>query len=778
MKLSEEFSPKAISKSKMKEISESGDAKWMVYLAAKEYISQGFFLLPLRKNSKFMLEKEHHINYGSASKNPDVVEKWFHPMTGKFAGYNIGIATGREGGLFVVDVDRHGPVDGFKSLKDAITENEYNGLINSVSQTTPNNGSHHIFYWQENASSSTEKIAKGVDTRGGTSDACKGHIVVFPSTIDGKMYEWNIGGEITSIPPWVMEKMGVNWKSNPTKFGSGSSRGNENVGTDDEEQVVPIEQVSRMLGAVDPNDLSYDEWLKVGQAVNSQHPTKEGFALWDDWSKRGDRYKSGECDVRWRGFDPTGPIRIGSLFYYAKDKGWEPEKGDKKGSKIDELVERINSTYAIVVTGGKVKVLREKNSRPDPSMSHYDLLGINDFTALTQNDVMLIENNKGETKPVQISKVWLGHEGRRTYHNGMGLFPDNKVPEGYYNIWNGFSVTPAKGDCDLFTDHVFNIICSGNETLYIWLMDWCADLMQDPANPKGTAVVMRGDEGAGKGTLADTLGMMLGSHYVHLIDESHLTSNFNSHMMDALFIFADEITWGGNVKSSGKLKGMVTEKYLVGERKGVDAVGYKNMTHLMIASNGAWVVPAGANSRRWLVLDVSNAKAKNSKYFGEIVSQLNNGGREALLYELLNRKITSDLRTAPETNLLNEQRIRSSESDTFLRWWISCLEMEKISVADVGVDVNENSIDWPEQVMKAELYASYEAWCLERRIRPEQITIFYTRTTKLGLRSIRKVMGGVKKVIYSIPKHEMAVKLFEANIGIKLHTRDEDEDEE
>ena len=542
-----------------------------------------------------------------------------------------------------------------------------------------------------------------------------------------------------------------------------------------EEQQVPIDQMVRMLKNINPDEVTYDEWLRVGQSINSQHPTNIGLELWDKWSQQGSRYEQNECALRWRGFDPSGPVRVGSLFYYAKEAGWNPEKGDiKKSNPLDEVVERINKQHAIVVVGGKVKVLREKTYVEDPVLGHYELIGTNDFQSLLQNDVIFIENKKGDTKPIGVAKIWLGHEARRTYPNGMGLFPDGKHPSGYYNTWNGFSVTPMAGNCPNFLDHIKEVICGGNEFHYNWLLDWCADAVQDPANPKGTAVVMRGEEGAGKGTLANTMGSLFGSHYRHLIDDSHLLSNFNAHMIDALFVFADEITWGGNKKTAGKLKGMVTEKYLVGERKGVDAVGYRNMIHIMIASNGEWVVPAGQNSRRWFILDVSDSKITDRKHFNVLASEMDNGGTEAFLHLLLNREITNDLRRAPVTKILKEQRMRSAASDTMLMWWMRCVDREAMDIPDITMTDPSDTSDWPEAVVKQDLYDDYERWCIERKSIPDQLYVFYDKIVKFGLYKKRKMIHGKKRNIYSLPK------LAEAKLILseKFNVNNEDEEDD
>lgn len=763
---------KHISVARMQEIEDSGDQEWQIYLAAQEYIEAGILIVPLEKGGKALpYQKEHGINYGSASKKPEVIEKWFHPMNGMFAGWNIGIATGKKDGFFAVDVDLHGEEDGILNLEKLENENEK--LPEGPVQLTPSGGIHHLFLWQDNAASSTSKIAPSIDTRGGSDKACKGHIVVFPSMINGNKYRWIKGGDIPHIPPWIMEKMGVVWKAP-----AGLGRGNENITDDDTEQQVPIDQIIRMLSVVNPDDLGYDEWLRVGMAIKSQYQGDDGLDIWDEWSKSGSRYKPNECKTRWHGFADYGEVRIGTLYFYANENGYETHEDDIKVNKFDVLIEGMNKSYAIVTVGGKIRVLREKGQVADPMNGHYDLLGKDDFKTLLQNETVMISDPKGNPKRISVADIWLAHQGRRTYANGMGLFPDNNTPEGWYNTWNGFSVQPREGKCNNFLMHIKTVICSGDENAYEWLLDWCADAVQDPANPKGTAVVMRGEEGAGKGTLANVMGELFGSHYRHLIDDSHLLGNFNAHMIDALFIFADEITWGGNVKSSGKLKGMVTERHLIGERKGVDAIGYRNMIHMMIASNSNWVIPAGTNSRRWFMLNVSDHRVGDAEYFDTLTDELKNGGVEAFLYFLLEREIEANLRVAPKTKALEEQRLRSSSGDTVLQWWMNRVEQGILEVPDEKqeFDPNDASYSWPNYVTKMNLYENYKEFCKGDNRTPYTVSVFYIEVKKMGVKLSRVRVNGDRKSLYVIPSLENAMRGLDEKFGIKFE-EGEDEDE-
>lgn len=743
----------------LKKIQRNPSQEWKVYLAALEYIGAGYYLVPIVKNDKKLPRKDYNVNYNSASRTKAMIEKWFHPETGEFSGWNVGIACGKEDGVFALDVDMHGDVDGFKNL-DRLEE-EFGVLPTGPYQYTPNGGKHHLFRWQDNAACTTNKIAPGIDTRGGETTKCKGHVVVWPSVVDGKQYKWESGGPLPHVPQWIMERMGVLW--NPPRYG----RGNENVGEDDVEKIIPVEQIEGMLSHIHINELDYDSWLKVGMAIKSQYGGDKGLEIWDKWSSGGDRYKSDECRIRWGGFSLDGSVRAGTLFYYAKEGGWQADiiKNEMSGNKFDELVARMNEEYAIVSVGGKIRILREKQPEHE-SMMHYDLMDKDSFTTLLMNEKMLVVENNGKAKYVSVANIWLGHEYRRTFPNGMGLYPRD-VPKGYYNTWNGFSVDPRPGDCSLFLSHIKDIICNGDEEINKWVLDWMADLIQNPDDPKGCAIVMRGGEGIGKGTLANTIGSLFGPHYRHLIDDSHLTSNFNAHLLDAIVVFADEITWGGNKKTDGKLKGMVTERNLVGERKGVDAILYRNMIHMIIASNAKWVVPAGLDSRRWLMLDVNESKKNDFHYFNSIRDELDNGGKEALIFMLLQREITSNLRHALETEALQDQRAMSAEMDTLLAWWTRCLISERLDVPDEQeFEPGKEATDWPSRVEKTNLYDSYETWCMARNKRAISLNVFLRDVKRdIGVREIRIREDGNRKRVYEIPTIGVAKAFIKGKYG-------------
>ena len=74
-----------------------------------------------------------------------------------------------------------------------------------------------------------------------------------------------------------------------------------------------------LLAHIDP-DSSYDEWLKVGMALKAEgHPLSE----WDEWSRRGAKYKEGECEKKWNGFGGEG-VTGGTIYHIACEHGYQP----------------------------------------------------------------------------------------------------------------------------------------------------------------------------------------------------------------------------------------------------------------------------------------------------------------------------------------------------------------------------------------------------------------------------------------------------------------------
>lgn len=337
------------------------------------------------------------------------------------------------------------------------------------------------------------------------------------------------------------------------------------------------------------------------------------------------------------------------------------------------------------------EVVDEALNRPKLTFQSFDAFG----NRYLNKRVEIGVDGKGNLKTMPVGKWWLQHANRRQYSR-LAFSPGHEVP-GAYNMWTGFAVSSAPGDCDLFLDHVHDNVCGGNATYSDYVINWMARGVQKPNTPGEVAIVLRGGRGVGKSLFATEFGALFGRHFMQVVNASHLVGNFNNHIRDLVVLFADEAFYAGDKKHASVLKGIVTEETLTIEAKGVDAETAPNYVHLIMASNDQHVVPAGSDERRYFVLDVGDAQQQNTDYFGSMIEQMRNGGREALLHFLMSRDISKfDVRRVPITTALMDQKLLSLSTEE--EWWYGKLVDGRLSV---------RHDEWRRQVPKDDLRNDY-----------------------------------------------------------------------
>jgi len=319
--------------------------------------------------------------------------------------------------------------------------------------------------------------------------------------------------------------------------------------------------------------------------------------------------------------------------------------------KIPNYILTLNEKHAVVMIRGQCRIINE-DLDPAWGWHTYSISGIQDFKNRYGNQwVGKQKKRKGD--------AWLDSPHRRHYEEIV--FAPGKETPGFYNLWRGFAVEPKRGDCRLFLDHVKWVIASGDDTVFEYMLNWMAHVVQIPQKREGVSIVLRGKQGTGKGVMCTQFGKLFGSHFFHARTSKQLTGNFNAHLATSVLLFADEAFWAGDHAAEGALKALITEEQLPIEPKGKDIFYVCNHIHLLVASNHDWVVPAGLEERRFLVLDVSEARMQQTAYFKAITEQMDNGGREALLYHLLHEVDLEgvDLRDFPQTEALRENKFFS-----------------------------------------------------------------------------------------------------------------------
>ena len=283
------------------------------------------------------------------------------------------------------------------------------------------------------------------------------------------------------------------------------------------------------------------------------------------------------------------------------------------------------------------------------------------FLMRYQNKSVEYEDTEGKTKSVPLGKYWLEHPRRRSYSGGVIFDPSCGRDPNAFNTFDGLPIVPVAGESHLpWLEHLTDTICKGDSTHAHHVLSWLAAPLQAPGRKLGTSIILRGDEGSGKGTFVRPIGLLYGRHYQHIYGIEGIIGRFNSHLEDKLLIYADEAIWGGLKGSVGTINALITESVLNVERKHSDMRTVRNHANFIFASNADWVVPATGSARRYFVLDVNKEDQKKEGLRESVNEQLDADPEAFLanLYQFLLEYDVSDFKSffAPKTDALKRQQ--------------------------------------------------------------------------------------------------------------------------
>lgn len=390
----------------------------------------------------------------------------------------------------------------------------------------------------------------------------------------------------------------------------------------------------------------------------------------------------------------------------------EEAKEEDEGDPLDdwikhaldpvEAVRQLNQKYLVVKDAGKTIVFEERWD-PVANREVRVRLTFTDFRHYFMNQHV----QSGATRTTPLGDWWLESPQRRQYEHVV-FSPVVETPDDY-NLWKGWAYEPEPGDWSLLRHHIRDNLCRGERELYDYFIKWMARGVQSLDTPGQVAVVLRGKRGVGKGTIASAYGKLFGQHFLHASQSRHITGNFNAHLRDCLFLFADEAFWAGDKQGESSLKTLITEPVIPIEGKGKDVISEKNRVKLMVASNQQWVVPAGFEERRFAVYDVSEDQMQSTAYFKAIAAQMtfnNDAGYKGMLHDLLEMDLSDfNVFKVPTTVGLFEQKLSSMQPHE--KWWFERLNSGKVAVEHQ---------DWEVPWTPSQLHGAYLEWTQRLRV--------------------------------------------------------------
>lgn len=401
-------------------------------------------------------------------------------------------------------------------------------------------------------------------------------------------------------------------------------------------------------------------------------------------------------------------------------------------------LEDLNDRFFMTTLAGKTVIGMDKgvDGRPISPPVWLTKEAFKDMTA--EMEVRTTKTHEDGSTTVSTRKanqMWLNSPYRRRFWE-VSFDPSGNSPDHTYNLWTGFAVEPKKGDWSLFRKHIWEVVCRKDREVFDYVIGWMARAVQEPHLPGEVALVLRGGKGVGKGTFANTFGRLFGKHYIAVSNKVHLVGRFNEHLKSTCVLFIDEGFWAGDVQNESTLKQVITEPTIPVEAKFRDVENVPNRLHIIMASNAGWVVPVSGMERRFLVMDLDDKHAQDIPYFTRIHMQMEDGGLEAMLYDLLHYDLSNfNHRKPPHTQGLHDQMVHTLKG--FDAWWYEKLQDGQL-LSD-GAEV------WGQAPVDA-LYADYASY-MKAEKRPA-----LTRA-QFGAH-LTKVAPGVRKERIRLGKHK------------------------
>ena len=328
----------------------------------------------------------------------------------------------------------------------------------------------------------------------------------------------------------------------------------------------------------------------------------------------------------------------------------------------------------------------------------------------------LVAHNDGRANPIDL---WNKHPKRREY-TFMDLLPGKSQSEcgNVLNMWRGWNVEPQAGSCDLILVHIRSRIANGDDAICDKVLDLLAYHVQNPLEKIRIALVLRSKMGGtGKGLFSEYLQRIYGPHFVRAESKRSVVGQFNAHMAQALMVYVDEATFGGDVQAANVLKTLISEPTRDLEHKGKDVIRVRNLAMLIIAGNASHLVHVEGGDRRHFVLDVKEERmpAAESK---ALIAEMNGEGAGAFLRFLMDRKLPADYShdDVPETAARTEAKMLSAPA--LERFTHGFLHGGRVSVRTDDGDPQQ--LLWPvddgDFLRKDEWYDAFQQWCAKRRI--------------------------------------------------------------
>lgn len=244
--------------------------------------------------------------FHDASQDPDQVRQWWTRWPDSL----VGVPTGQTTGLVAIDYDP----DKATNATHAWLADHTEQLTSTRVHTTARGGKHYLFRSTERYQSGTDLVLDGSPRRGLDLRASGAYVIWWPAHLSG-----SDDTTIAPLPAGLIDERRFEAKRDMAPL-----------------PAAPVEwqrersKVAEALQFLHPD--GYEHWIRIGMACHhASGGSDEGFALWHEWSARGETYDGIEdCRYHWNSFGNYSgrALGVGTIYAQAKAHGFDPVKAE------------------------------------------------------------------------------------------------------------------------------------------------------------------------------------------------------------------------------------------------------------------------------------------------------------------------------------------------------------------------------------------------------------------------------------------------------------------
>jgi len=442
-----------------------------------------------------------------ASSAPAQVAEWFDG-----APANIGIATGRESGLTVVDVDI---ADGKKGGENWAALIAQKGEPRTRMAITGSGGMHVYFRYNSAIKSGSNVLAEGIDIR---NDG--GYVVAPPSGHrSGGRYSWvKEEEEMDHFPAWLLPER-------KTKAQQQRRR----------KKTPPLGVVVGMLQFVSAEDR--DTWRNVGVILGREYErSDEAWRVYEEWADTYEGTKGRNHDrIQREAFyeisQQPGDLSMGTIVELAKAGGWAPERGCLGVDKFLYYAPGNNFVYR-------------------PTASHWLAPAVDATCAPVNQDGELVRASDWLKANCAITSMTKDPAVDGDMLKGFDCRQGELIEQEGSCLYNAYQKPNVKlGDPEQagpFLRHVEKVFNKPGDAEQF--LNYMAHRVQRPEEKPRFALLIAGGQGVGKDTAIEFCCPAIGAWNVANVDPSALDGSFNEYVAATLV----RINEAANLQSSNR----------------------------------------------------------------------------------------------------------------------------------------------------------------------------------------------------------------------------------